>query len=130
MDGTGHGTPAVLNQNLTLNSPGNPAKPGSFMSIFATGGGVLQPNGIDGEISVPPLKRTVAQAFVVFGYRLVQEVEQPVEQPAEYSGVAPALVSGVIQVNVRVPDSVSGKVPVQLCFVGGSCSAPVDVAIQ
>ncbi len=43
MDGTGTGQAVARNEDQTLNSPANPAAPGSLITFFFTGGGVADP---------------------------------------------------------------------------------------
>jgi uncharacterized protein (TIGR03437 family) len=89
--------PAVLNQDGTLNAPGNPASGGSFVTIFGTGSGPATPPGITGAATpiAPTFSLLNMPVFVVFNQRIRTEVQ--------YAGLAPTLVSGVFQVNVRVP---------------------------
>jgi uncharacterized protein (TIGR03437 family) len=52
-----------------------------------------------------------------------------VDAKVEYAGAAPGLVSGILQVNARLPESLVGIQPVQLT-VGGVNSQPgVVVAV-
>ena len=62
LNGMKIGDAAVLNQDGTINSPANPAVPGSVISIFATGGGKLTPPLEADEIAGSPLSRV--QQFV------------------------------------------------------------------
>ncbi len=88
---------AALNQNGTVNSDSNPALPGSIVSIFVTGLGVMTPQLPDG--AAPPL---AANTPVMPTYVYVNE------QRAEvlYVGNAPTLVQGVVQINLRVPNPI------------------------
>ena len=97
LDGSGGGRAAVLNEDGTLNSPGNRAKPGSVVQIFGTGGGAFSFRPEDGVIvpTLPPfpLLEGFVEVYIHF-------------TPAEvlYAGAAPGLVPGVLQVNARVPE--------------------------
>ncbi len=89
----GFGAGAILNEDFTVNGPDKPAAPGSFVFVFATGGGVVDPATEDGALAAgaaPTLARVTA------------EIDG---QAAEvvYAGAAPELVAGVLQVNLRVP---------------------------
>lgn len=107
LNASGSGLGAILNQDLTVNGPLNPAAPGSVIVIYATGGGVTDPPSVDGEITGQVLARPVSPVEVTIG-----------GQPAEllYAGAAPGLVSGVLQANARVPAEPQslGAVPVRL----------------
>jgi uncharacterized protein (TIGR03437 family) len=64
LDSSGWG--AVRNQDGTVNSPENPARRGSTVSIYGTGGGQTEPVTVDGQIvanSPPRLKTSVLVSF-------------------------------------------------------------------
>ena len=93
------GQAAALNQDSTPNSPQNPALQGSIISLFATGGGSLDPVLADGQVCpVPPSLLT-----------LPTEVRfQGVPGDVQFAGSAPGLVAGAIQINVRIPNLPAG----------------------
>lgn len=113
---TGLGQGAILDQDHTLNTPQNPAFRGSIVVLFATGGGQTEPAGQNGALTplAPPALR---QPVTVTIDGLPAEVT--------YSGGAPTLVSGVIQVNARVPAEArrGDDIPIVLT-VGGRSSQP------
>jgi uncharacterized protein (TIGR03437 family) len=86
------GSAAALNQDGTVNSPSNPAKPGTIVTIFATGAGA--PAGEDGSTTNPVLSDVAAH--VIDGDYLA-------DLSIGYAGAAPTLVSGVTQINFRLP---------------------------
>jgi len=53
MDGTGYGQGYILNSDRTLNSPTNPAAPGSGITILATGAGQFSLAGPFAETTLP-----------------------------------------------------------------------------
>jgi uncharacterized protein (TIGR03437 family) len=88
---------AALNEDGTINSPGNPAQKGSRVVLFGTGGGATVPPSTAGEVT-PLAPRPLEQST---------EVEVRVGQvlaTVEYAGAAPGLLAGVIQINVKLPD--------------------------
>jgi uncharacterized protein (TIGR03437 family) len=92
---------AALNQDGTVNSPQNPARPGSVVMLFGTGGGATVPPSVAGELT--PLT----------GLRLLEHQDiqvciwsTTVCATVEYAGAAPGLVAGVTQLNVRLPDTI------------------------
>ena len=102
------GQGAILNGDLSVNSPANPAKRGSWIAIYATGTGLLNSSVADGAIiSATNLPLSAAPISVTIG-----------GQPATvgYQGAAPGLVAGVMQINAQVPaDVIPGSaVPVTL----------------
>ena len=107
MDSSGRGQAAMLNQDGTLNGPANPAAKGSVVVFYATGGGQTDPPGVDGEITKDVLARPRLPVAVWI---------QGQEAEVLYAGAAPGIVSGVMQVNVKLPmDIPSGNsVPVTM----------------
>ncbi len=98
ISGLGSGPGAILNQDGTVNSPNNPAAPGSVVAIFATGLGPTTPSSQDGEVAQGVLPAPSLPVSVRIG-----------GLPASilYAGAAPGIVEGVFQLNVRVPEFVT-----------------------
>ncbi len=121
LNSSGKGQGAILNQNSTVNGSGNPAAKGSVVVIYATGEGQTTPLGVTGTITGATLKLPLnAVSLFIDG------------QNAEilYAGSAPGLVSGVLQINARVPaNAASGTVTVQI-NQGGQISPAVTMAVQ
>jgi uncharacterized protein (TIGR03437 family) len=120
----GNGQGAILNQDGSVNGPGNPAARGSYIAIYGTGEGQTSPPGIDGRIandSVANLPRPVAPFSISIG-----------GQPATYiyAGAAPQSFAGFFQANAMVPANVApGNAPVVLT-IGGVSSPPLNVVVQ
>ncbi|MCB9385115.1 MAG: IPT/TIG domain-containing protein [Bryobacterales bacterium] len=89
------GQAAALNQDGTLNSRSNAAQPGEIVSLFVTGEGLTEPGGQDGWIVDPNVSLPKPKADVHVRFKSEAEVL--------YAGAAPYLVSGVMQVNARIP---------------------------
>lgn len=93
---SGRGPGAIINQDGTINSPSNPADRGSIITLFATGEGRTTPEGVDGKVAAAPLPRPVLRIFALISDRATEVL---------YAGAAPGLVSGVLQMNIRVPET-------------------------
>ena len=117
-DTSGTGQAAALNQNLSVNTPANPAKAGSTIVLYATGAGYTT-SPVNGQpaptncgitcLAVPQLP-----VYVKIGSQCVTPT---------YAGAAPSLVAGVLQVNAQIPAStISGPAQVKI-LVGGSCAS-------
>jgi uncharacterized protein (TIGR03437 family) len=102
LDGTGQGQGAILNEDGSLNSASNPARRGSFISIFATGGGEAAPGVVDGQLISDIRPRTSLPVSVVFDLGHYPPVPQK-QGEVVYAGGVPGSVAGLLQVNVRVP---------------------------
>ncbi len=108
----------------TLNSATNPVARGSYIVLYATGGGTLSAPLSDGmAASTDPLITLTDNPQVTIG-----------GQPAtvSFAGLAPGFI-GLIQVNVLVPETVTpgSAVPVVLTFGGaGNQSENATIAVQ
>jgi len=138
------GSYAVLNQDYTLNTPSNPAAPGSVIMIFGTGFGPIDRNLPDGSIvSGPPDLASSITAEIPSQYPPCPYPGAGPHPPCPgptpaipltvlFAGAAPDEVLGVDQVNVLlfggtplgIPGATVSTVPL---VVGG---ASLTVAIQ
>jgi uncharacterized protein (TIGR03437 family) len=113
MDSSGRGQGAILNEDGSLNSPSNPARRGSIVSIYATGGGESAPGVVDGQIldrDLPTTSLAASAAFFDFDYVFGEDVPTPAE--VLYAGGSSGSVAGLLHVNVRVPsDAVLRSMP-------------------
>jgi uncharacterized protein (TIGR03437 family) len=120
----GNGQGAILNQDGSVNGPGNPAARGSYIQIYGTGEGQTSPSGVDGQIAyeaLANLPRPAAPFSLTIG---------GVPATYNYAGTAPDSFAGFLQVNALVPTNVPpGNQPVVL-KVGGATSAPLNVAVK
>ena len=122
-DSSGKGQAAALNEDGVLNSRDNPAKPGSILVLYATGEGQTDPGGISGKLAIDNYPKPQQPVTVSIAGR-----------PAEviYAGAAPNLITGLLQVNVRIPANIAafGSLPVVLSVGGVSSSdqAIINVA--
>jgi len=99
-DGSGRGQGNILNQDGTFNSPSNPARRGSTITMFGTGGGEADPGVVDGQIVAGIRPRTNLPVSVLF------DLAGPsTEAEVLYAGGVPGSVAGVLQLNVRVPSN-------------------------
>jgi uncharacterized protein (TIGR03437 family) len=124
---SGSGQAAILNQNGTVNSPQNPDVVGDILQIFLTGEGQISPAGVDGAITPgrAPFPTPVGPVSVQIGGVPVPATD------ITYAGEAPGLISGVLQVNAKIPPG-AGSGPVSIVVsVGGVQSQPnVTVSVR
>jgi uncharacterized protein (TIGR03437 family) len=119
---SGNGQGAILNRDLTVNGPNHPAAKGSFVSIYATGEGQLVPGAATGSITpgVLPLPKPIANVSVTIGGQTAE---------ISYAGEAPTLVSGVIQINAKIPANIaSGNQPVVLT-IGNNTNTQQSITV-
>jgi uncharacterized protein (TIGR03437 family) len=125
------GGPAVaLNQDGSLNSATNPAAGGSVVTVWATGGG-LENSAHSEDGMIPPY---------LFGPLLPVSVLSPMytitggldSLEVLYAGSGPGMVTGALQVNFRLPQSVGtydGQIPCQL-QIGAAASSRFSIYVQ
>jgi len=114
---------AALNQDNTINSPQNPVARGTVIVLYCTGEGLVTAPGINGQVIGTNLRRPLLPVRV----RIAGQEVTPA-----YAGSAPGIVSGVMQVNVPIPDNAptGAAIPIDL-LVGNFASAPgVTIAIR
>jgi uncharacterized protein (TIGR03437 family) len=119
VNGRGFGQGAILDQDGSVNSASNPAARGSIISIFATGEGQTDPPGATGTIADHALPHPSLGVSVSIG-----------GQPADlmYAGAAPG-DAGVMQINARIPESVTPGDAVAIGLTVGSYAAPSGVTV-
>jgi uncharacterized protein (TIGR03437 family) len=83
--------------------------------LYATGEGQTNPGGVDGRIA----NQVVPQPAAPVGVRIGGVAAQIL-----YAGAAPQSVSGLFQVNVRIPDGLTPGANPAVLTVGGSSSRP------
>ena len=133
VDASGQGQGAILNEDGTLNSPSNPARRGSVITIFGTGGGETALGVIDGQLVDGALPRTSLLVSVFFDIGLGDDGPPAKQGEVLYAGGAAGSVAGLLQVNVRVPANatVTGdKVPFALLIGSQWTAYEATVALQ
>ncbi|HYI93541.1 MAG TPA: hypothetical protein VEX68_08360, partial [Bryobacteraceae bacterium] len=123
-DASGIGQAAVLNYDqqgvyTSTNSTQRPVKVGGYISVYATGCGDLTPRPtmnsiVDANTVIPSTAAPVAVSF-----------DKELTVVADWAGSVPGMVSGLCQINVKVPPIVNprSKVPINL-EINGHKSAP------
>ena len=122
-DQSGSGRGAILNQDLSLNGPANPAARGSIISLFGTGEGNVSPYMLSGDLSIStPYATPVAPVTVSIGGQTAE---------ITYAGAAPLAPVGVFQINVKIPAAVSpGAAPVTVSIGSIATTKTVTVAVR
>ncbi len=112
---------AITNEDTSVNSASSPAAQGSVLVIYGTGEGQTIPGGVDGAVSTSVFPKPVLPVTVTVG-----------GQPAEilYAGAAPDFVSGVLQLNVRLPQGVTGTLPLVLRIGEATTPAGINVTVR
>jgi len=118
----GTGLAAAVNQDGTLNSTVDAAPRGSVISLYATGEGVTEPAGVDGQPAASLARQPVLPTTVIIGGATAEIL---------YAGETPGFV-GLFLVNARVPASLTttGLVPVMLRVGTVTSQAGVTIAVR
>ncbi len=114
------GDPAVIRADR----PVRPAKPGDVVSLFGTGFGLTDPVFQTGEIAFG-LPRLQAPVSVTIGSLTLRD------QDVMYAGLSPGSITGLYQLNVRIPDSAAdGDIPVVVRVGGLQTQDGATIAIK
>ena len=123
LNASGAGQGAILNPDFSVNGPDNPAPSDSFVSLFGTGGGTVDPPCPEGGVgpSAEPLPRLQLP---------VRALVNGEEAQVLFAGSAPQLVCGANQYVVAPAGNPTGPaVPIQVC-VNDACSNVVTAAFE
>jgi uncharacterized protein (TIGR03437 family) len=124
----GTGQLAAVNQNGTYNGVAStgagyaPAPQGSVIAIYGTGGGRTTPPGTTGSVTpLSPLQNISGVTATVGG----------VPATVQFAGSAPTYVTGLFQMNILIPNGVSGSdIPVTVSINGVSTTQVTTIAVQ
>jgi uncharacterized protein (TIGR03437 family) len=116
----GFGPGAILNEDSTLNSFSNAATPGSVISLYGTGFGLLSLPTADGEIATGPLPTALPVSATIGGVRA----------EVFYAGAAPGLIAGAVQINVRIPEGLPPDSAAPVSLSAGPYTSPAGVTVS
>jgi uncharacterized protein (TIGR03437 family) len=118
--GTGTGPGAALNQDYSLNTPSNPAAANSILMVYGAGFGLMQSTVSNGEIVTGSVPLVLPVSATIGG------------MPAEvlYAGTAPALIAGLTQVNIQVPQGLPSNPHSAIVLSIGGATTPPGVTVS
>jgi uncharacterized protein (TIGR03437 family) len=120
LQSNGGGSGAILNQDGSVNSRGNPAARGSVVVLYGTGGGLTTPASVDGLLTSQPYPAPNLPVSVFVDTLPAQVL---------YAGAAPGIVAGVMQINVVVPANASVAPFDQVDVTIGGYQSPTTVSV-
>lgn len=112
----------VQNSDYSLNSVANPAKLGSYVTVYWTGGGPVNPPVVTGSAAPDsPLSTTTAAVTASIN---------GVPATVVFAGLTPGSV-GLLQANVQIPAGLaSGTYSIQISAGGGTSNTPSIAVVQ
>jgi uncharacterized protein (TIGR03437 family) len=106
----------AINEDGTLNSSSHPAPVGSVVVIYGTGcGGYDKPLPTGGGVPIDRLYPLALPGALMVGGVAAEML---------FAGAAPALGTGLVQINARIPKVASGEWPVRLTVSGVASNDP------
>jgi uncharacterized protein (TIGR03437 family) len=119
-DPSGIGQARAVNLDGTVNSIASPAKAGSIVSLYVIGAGAT-PDG-DGAVATSAKPGTAVQVVAGNPYQSAAVL---------YAGPSPGTISAVTQINVQLPEGVTGDhVPIFVLAGGLSSQSGVTIAVK
>lgn len=120
LQGTTNRAVALNLPDGTINSPQFPATPGQYLTVYLTGQGAVDPPVPSGSAaSADPLSWDVLGTQAMIG---------GLPAPVQFAGLAPGFV-GLMQINVQVPQGLSGDQPLRVS-VGGVSSNTAVISLK
>lgn len=122
VNASGSGQAVAINADGSFNSKDRPAAPGSFVVLYATGGGLMDRAFANGQVADGNLSSPQSPVYARIGKESAD---------VYYAGSAPGLVSGVMQLNVRIPETMAaGEWPLRV-VMGNAASVPgVTISVK
>jgi uncharacterized protein (TIGR03437 family) len=123
-----NGQGAIINDDGTVNTPANPAKLGTYVSVYSTGmGNPLYPVTYGAVTPIPPPYDPIELVYYSMTFA-------GVPGNVLWAGAAPEIIEGVTQVNVTLPASLPAgtnlsAVPVVL-NADNLPSPPVNISVK
>ena len=112
---SGTGQVVAVNADGSLNSKDRPAAPGSFIVLYASGGGLMDRAFTNGQVADAQLSSPQVPVYARIGKESAD---------VYYAGSAPGLVNGIMQLNVRIPETMAvGEWPLRV-VMGNAASIP------
>jgi uncharacterized protein (TIGR03437 family) len=119
-----HNSDGVVVAMPAVVAGGRPAKPGDILQLYATGIGLTDPVWQAGELPTRTTPLSNPVTVMVGGTALSAS-------DVLYAGVVPGMISGLYQINVRVPASATdGNIPLTLSVGGVNSAAGTTLPVQ
>jgi uncharacterized protein (TIGR03437 family) len=111
----------IQDQGYSIIGPSNPAKVGSYVTLYGIGAGAVSPAVATGDVA-PNLPLSTPLAEVTASINGVPAA-------VAFAGLTPGSV-GLLQVNLQIPELPSGTYPIQITVGGVSSNTPSITVAQ
>lgn len=124
--GTGAGNAAAfqidpVKGDFLLNSEKSPASKGSVIVLYATGTGPPLPIPADGHVATHASQSSLPNTTLLLGDTAAEIL---------YAGAAPGLITGIVQINARIPDGTPAGKAVPVFLKVGNAISPDGVTLN
>lgn len=123
LSGSGSGQAVAIHPDGSLVDSAHPASPGSYVTLYFTGGGRTNPSGVTGSVTGAVIKRLQQAVTARVG-----------EVPATvlFAGAAPNFVDGVGQINLQLggDTAVGDSQPVVITVGNNNSPATATIAVR
>ncbi len=113
----------VFNEDFTFNTPSNPAKAGSIMTLYLSGVGQTNPPSQDGQVNAAPLAALSSPIQITW---VSVDFKTTTIPAISFAGAAPGLAAGIFQVNFAAPQQSLMRVYLSM----GNDAVPFNVFVQ
>ena len=107
--------------DLTLNSDKSAAAKGFILVLYATGAGSTLPVPQNGLVAIEASTSSIPNVTVLLG---------DVAAEVLYAGAAPGLITGIVQINARIPDNAPIGKAVPITLKVDAFASPVGVTLN
>jgi len=106
---------------ITLNSDKTPASKGNVLVLYATGVGPTQPVPLNGAVATDASAISIPNISILLG---------DISAEVLYAGAAPGLITGIVQINARIPDNTPTGKAVPITLSAGTIASPPGVTLN
>ena len=107
--------------DVTLNSDKTPAAKGNVLVLYTTGTGATLPVQLNGFVATEASATSIPNISVLLG---------DIQAEVLYAGAAPGLITGIVQINARVPDNTPTGKAVPITIKVASNASPPGVSLN
>jgi uncharacterized protein (TIGR03437 family) len=121
LDESGRGPALARTEDFNFSDSSNPIRLGSEMIVYATGEGASNPAGIDGKVNGETLTRPREAVRLFIGDRQLETT---------YIGSAPGQISGLLQINARIPFDLTPGNTLPITLYVGTAASQTGVTVS